>query len=224
MTIRRGTVAGLLILLAAAPIGAGIWHFGSRNSDAPAAQRATDQTLFAQWRRGVVADDLAALSRFLADRQVADVLPLADILRSDARWRRCKAQPFAMPPRAQWDNMARTLRFLRDDLVPVTGPLRVVSGYRDAVANRCFKGAKASRHLTFAALDLEPVGDIDRAALVALLCSLHKRTGARNAVGLGIYDGTRFHIDTAGFRHWGRDYRSASSPCRRLSKSAASGL
>lgn len=176
--------------------------------------RVTDGDLFAGWGAGKAKHELAAIKVYLAREGVGDVLPLGDILRSDARWRRCSnAQPFAVPPRSMWPAMVPTLRYIRDDVVPAVGPVRVVSGYRDPVANRCFRGAKASRHLRFAALDLMPERKLDRAALIAKLCPLHARTGAAKRVGLGIYAATRFHVDTSGFRRWGADYRAISSPC-----------
>lgn len=176
--------------------------------------RVTDEDMFAGWRDGKAAGDVAAIEAYLAREGVGDVLPLADILRSDARWRRCpKLQPFAVPPRSMWPAMVPTLRYIRDEVVPAVGPVRIVSGYRDPVANSCFRGARASKHLDFAALDLMPEGRPDRAGLIARLCPLHARTGAANRVGLGIYVATRFHIDTAGFRRWGGDYHAGSSPC-----------
>lgn len=173
-----------------------------------------DADRFAAWRAGPAKADVAAIEAYLARESVGDVLPLSDILRSDARWRRCtKAQPFAVPPRSMWPAMVPTLRYIRDEVVPAVGPVQVVSGYRDPIANSCFRGAKASKHLRFAALDLMPKNKLDRAALIAKLCPLHARTGAAKRVGLGIYAATRFHIDTAGFRRWGADYHGASSPC-----------
>ena len=209
--MRRALVAALLLGLAAAAF----WLLLTR-SVAPivgvAPQR--DADLFAAWRLGAAKDEVAGIEAYFEEQGVADVLPLADILRSDARWRRCQGgQPFAVPPRKLWPAMVPTLRYIRDELVPVTGPLRVVSGYRDPVANGCFKGAKASRHLRFAALDLMPERALSRKELIAKLCPLHARTGARFDVGLGIYGITRFHIDTAGYRRWGADYSGASSPC-----------
>ena len=209
--MRRALVAVLLLGLAAVAI----WLLLTR-SVAPiigvAPQK--DADLFAAWRLGAAKDDVAAIETYFRKEGVADTLPLADILRSDARWRRCKAaQPFAVPPRKLWPAMVPTLRYIQRELVPVTGPVRVVSGYRDPAANACFKGATASRHLRFAALDLEPVKPLSRDDLIAKLCPLHARTGARFDVGLGIYVGKRFHIDTAGYRRWGADYHAASSPC-----------
>lgn len=174
----------------------------------------TDADLFAAWRSGPAKADVAAIEDYFTREGVDGLLPLADLLRSDARWRSCaSAEPFTVPLPSQWPAMARTLRYVRDELVPAIGPVRVVSGYRDPVANTCFKGAKASRHLRFAALDLTPVRPIPRAQLIGALCALHARTGQRFAVGLGIYNAARFHVDTAGYRRWGGDYRAASSPC-----------
>lgn len=210
--MRRALVAALLLGLA----GAAIWLLLTR-AVAPIAGVAPqeDADLFAAWRLGAAKDDIAAIEVYFRKEGVADVLPLADILRSDARWRSCKAaQPFAVPPRQLWPAMVPTLRYIRNELVPVTGPVRIVSGYRDPIANACSKGASASKHLHFAALDLTPVKPLSRAELIAKLCSLHARTGERFAVGLGIYKVTRFHIDTARFRRWGADYHAASSPCR----------
>lgn len=210
--MKRALIAALLLGLAAAAV----WLLLTR-AVAPIAGIAPQQDadLFAAWRLGAAKADVAAIEAYFRKEGVAEILPLADILRSDARWRTCKAgQPFAVPPRKLWPAMVPTLRYIRDELVPVTGPVRVVSGYRDPVANACFKGAKASRHLHFAALDLTPVRPLNRAELIAKLCPLHARTGARFAVGLGIYQVTRFHIDTAGHRRWGADYHAASSPCR----------
>ena len=210
--MRRVLVAALLLVLA----GGAMWLLLLTRSTAPIAEVAPkrDADLFAAWRLGAVKDDVTAMEAYFRKEGVADILPLADILRSDARWRTCKAaQPFAVPPRNLWPAMVPTLRYIRDELVPITGPVRVVSGYRDPVANKCFKGASASRHLRFAALDLTPVRPLSRSELIAKLCPLHAHTGARFNVGLGIYAVTRFHIDTAGHRRWGADYHAASSPC-----------
>lgn len=195
-----GLIAALLVLFVATPV-----HHRVMPRDAD---------LFAEWRGGAAKAEVAAIEAYLKREGVGEVLPIADILRSDARWRRCDAaEPFAVPPRSLWPAMVPTLRYIRDHVVPAVGPVRVVSGYRDPVANVCFKGARASRHLRFAALDLTPQRPLTREQLIGALCPLHAQTGARFAVGLGIYRVTRFHIDAAGYRRWGADYRGATSPC-----------
>ncbi|MBB6426086.1 hypothetical protein [Sphingopyxis sp. JAI128] len=141
-----GLIAALLLLLlfVATPIR---HHFAPRDAD-----------LFAEWRGGAARADVAAIEAYLKGEGVGGVLQIADILRSDARWRRCEAaEPFAVPPRRLWPAMVPTLRYVRDHVVPAVGPVRF-------------------------------------------------------AVGLGIYNATRFHIDTAGYRRWGADYRGATSP------------
>ena len=202
--MKRALVAALLLVL----VGTAIWLLLTR-SVAPITrvEARRDADLFAAWRLGAAKDDVAAIEAYFRKEGVADIVPLADILRSDARWRTCKAaQPFAVPPRSLWPAMVPTLRYIHDELVPVTGPVRVVSGYRDPIANACFKGASASRHLHFAALDLTPVRPLSRADLIAKLCPLHAGTGVGFNVGLGIYTITRFHIDTA------EDQRAIGTP------------
>jgi hypothetical protein len=176
-------------------------------------KRPSDSALFDQWARGSTAAEVAAFDAFLMREGVGDIVPLAELLRSDARWRRCDLPPFAVPPRARWKEIVPTLRYVRDHVEPAVGPVRAVSAYRDPAANRCFGGASASRHMRFAALDLEPVQPLARSVLVKRLCQLHARSGRRLAVGLGIYKGQRFHIDTSGYRRWGSDFRAATSPC-----------
>ncbi len=209
--MRHGLIAALLAVL----IGTVLWRvvpYIFPPLSVPVQPQ--DADLFAEWRSGQAGPEVAAIEAYLVGEGVNDILPLADILRSDARWRRCAAaEPFAVPPHRLWPAMVPTLRYVRDHVVPAVGPVRIVSGYRDPIANVCFKGAKASRHLRFAALDLMPVRRLSRDGLIARLCPLHARTGARFEVGLGIYPATRFHVDTAGHRRWGADYRASSSPC-----------
>lgn len=215
MKYALGAISLLLAVVAAL-------YFAAPHLFAPAAQVAREvrsnavqqeERLFDEWRQGPPRGDVAALQAYLEQQQVAGIVPLRDILRNDARWRQCDAAPFAVPPRSRWPSIVPTLRYVRDHVIPAVGEVRVVSGYRDPVSNSCFRGAKASRHLTFAALDLEPRSAISRAELIRRLCPLHAATGARGRVGLGIYPINRFHIDTAGFRRWGADYRAHSSPC-----------
>jgi uncharacterized protein YcbK (DUF882 family) len=99
--------------------------------------------------------------------------------------------------------MAKTLRFIRDHVVPAVGPVEAVSGYRNPALNACAHGAPGSAHQGYFALDLVPLRALDRHQLFARLCPMHARYGEAARVGLGFYAFTRFHIDTNGFRRWG---------------------
>jgi uncharacterized protein YcbK (DUF882 family) len=163
-----------------------------------------------------------ALAAYLDQQGVGDVYPMDQLLRSDTNWRRCKAEPFAVPSRRHWPNMVPTLKLIRAEIVPLIGPVEAQSVYRDAAINGCIKGASQSYHLRFHAIDMKPAPGVTRAQLITKLCQLHREKGARLNMGLGIYTGTRFHIDAAGYRGWGHDFRGASFPCRDIrSKKAA---
>ena len=131
-----------------------------------------------------------------------------------------------MPPKDRWNEIVPTLRLLRDEVIPVTGPVEVVSGWRSPAINRCVNGASRSRHLEFRALDLVASEMRDRRKLFTDLCALQRRAGRRTAMGLGAYydpgelqprnTAGRFHIDAAGYRTWGFDYTGRSNPCPNL--------
>jgi uncharacterized protein YcbK (DUF882 family) len=153
------------------------------------------------------------LAKFLTAEKVADVIRLDQLLRSDTQWRRCDAEPFAIPPKDKWRDIVPTLRLIRDEVQPLIGPVEAMSVFRTTNINRCINGASRSYHLQFRAIDVRPVKDVSRAELIQKLCALHARKGKALNMGLGIYKGSRFHIDTAGYRRWGHDHHAISSPC-----------
>lgn len=157
-----------------------------------------------------------ALAAYLGQQGVGDVSPLDQLLRSDTNWRRCKAEPFAVPPRRYWPNMVPTLKLIRAEIIPLVGSVEAQSVYRGAAINRCIKGASQSFHLRFYAIDMTPAAGVSRAQLISKLCKLHRDKGARLNMGLGIYTGTRFHIDAAGYRGWGHDFRGRTFPCHNV--------
>lgn len=157
--------------------------------------------------------EVQAFEEFLAAQNAAGIFPTYEILRSESLWAECGGEPFVLAPRAQWAHVVGTLRFIRDQVVPQTGQLEIVSGYRDPALNSCSGGRSASSHVAFWALDLEPVADISRDEIVAKLCPVYATRGRAAHIGLGFYDDTRFHIDSRSFRTWGSDARGASSPC-----------
>jgi hypothetical protein len=150
-----------------------------------------------------VAAEAAALEAWLARKGVADALPTWQILRTASMWRVCNGPPFEVPPRKLWPNVARTLRFVRDQVRPVLGPVEAVSGYRNPELNLCARGAATSAHRDYSALDLVPAKPLTRRQIVDRICLVHRRKGEAAGVGLGFYAFTRFHVDTRSFRRWG---------------------
>lgn len=160
--------------------------------------------------------DVRAFEAFLAQQGVAGVLQTRQILLNDDTWSACHMDgPYSLAERAYWPHIVGTLRYIRDEVVPTVGPVEVDSGYRAPAFNRCTGGAPHSAHAEFYALDLSPLRGISRHTLIAQVCANHSRYGAAYHIGLGFYDGTRFHIDSRSFRRWGSDYRAATSPCVR---------
>lgn len=154
------------------------------------------------------------LEAFLARHGVKEVIPTRQLLRSDIKWRACGAESFNVPPERYWPNMVPTLKLIRDEMQPLVGPADALSVFRSPAINKCIGGASRSYHLSFHAIDMQPAKGVSRDALIEKLCALHARKGKALNMGLGIYKGTRFHIDTAGYRSWGDDHHAGSSPCR----------
>ena len=44
--------------------------------------------------------------------------------------------------------------------------------------------------------------DVSREELHKMLWQVYNKAGKENNMGLGLYSGVRFHIDTCGFRNW----------------------
>ncbi|MEP0190511.1 MAG: D-Ala-D-Ala carboxypeptidase family metallohydrolase [Erythrobacter sp.] len=172
------------------------------------------------------AAQFAEFGLYLERQGVSGVVPNWQLWRVDAHYAaRCGVEFFTAPPEQLWREIVPTLRLLRDQVIPVTGPVEAVSGFRTSEINACVNGASASRHLTYSALDLTAVQMTERRDLFADLCRLHQRVGWETAMGLGTYfdpkdldrgKAGRFHIDAAGYRTWGFDYSNKSSPCPEL--------
>lgn len=153
------------------------------------------------WRAGLVAH----FHRYLADADVAYVVPTWQLLRTASQWGRCGAEPFEVPPMTEWPNIVQTLRFVRDYVTPAIGPVEAVSAYRNPILNQCAGGARESVHQHMSAIDLVPARPITRSELIARLCAAHALQGGRYAVGLGFYTKFRFHVDSWKYRTWGRN-------------------
>ena len=155
-----------------------------------------------------------AFRAHLAQEGLAEIVPVWQLIRTSSSWRQCAAERFEVAPADKWRHIAATLRFVRDEIVPVLGPVEALSAYRNEALNACSDGAPQSAHRHFFALDLTPVSAaIGRAAMVRGLCAAHARTGPAYDAGLGFYSGLRFHVDSNGYRKWGPDGSGASSPC-----------
>ena len=169
---------------------------------------------FERWRATAGREkQVTAFERYLESRGVGEVLPTYQLWRTDENWIRC-GPAFVTPPRKDWPRIVETLRIVRNDVEPALGELEVVSGYRTPAMNRCVGGASRSAHMRFGAFDFRPRRRLPERHLAKKLCVIHGRIGRRTAMGLGVYGVMRFHIDTVGYRSWGKDYTGKSSPCR----------
>jgi hypothetical protein len=171
---------------------------------------------YARWLRAepMRRAQVAQFEAYLRQEHVAGVIPTGELLLNATSWRACGvAAPYTVAERPLWPHVVATLRYIRDQVKPVLGPVDVVSGYRNEALNRCSGGAPQSAHRNFFALDIVPRKAMDRETLVLRMCHVHDRSGAKYHVGLGFYEGLRFHIDTQSYRLWGSDHHAATSPC-----------
>ena len=178
--------------------------------------RAQAQGDFAVWTAAAPerAGEVATFESYLRERGVGEVLPAEELLRNATSWRACKLEwPWSMPPRDLWGHIVPTLKFVRDEVVPKIGPVSVESGWREPKLNACAGGAGHSAHAQFYALDLIPQRAVSQKTLIEAICRAHRERGRAANVGLGFYGGVRFHVDTKGFRRWGSDNHSGTSPC-----------
>jgi hypothetical protein len=179
----------------------------------PACQpsQADEMQRFRAWRTGDNATGSTRYQQLLDTHGVAGVMPLHVLLRSSRRWRSCSASEFSLPPPHRQAAIVPTLRVV--DRLQQLGIVRADharSGYRDDALNTCSGGSPRSRHVLNNALDFDLPADGDR---VAQLCRFWRRQGPSLDMGLGFYTPTRIHIDTSGFRTWGRDHHRGTSLC-----------
>lgn len=139
---------------------------------------------------------------FLKSHDVHQIVPVWQLLQQGSEWEKHQLPKYALPPREHWNSMVSTLVFLKYDLIPYIGDVKVLSGFRTPHYNKLAGGAGKSRHLSFSALDLRPVAKIDRSQLHGILQNRWHSFGNHYNLGLGLYANTRFHIDTGGFRQW----------------------
>ncbi len=142
------------------------------------------------------------LSDFLARHRVSHVAPLHQLLQQGTQWDEHRQPRYAVPAPSLWPNMVLTLKLLDRFIIPAVGPIKVVSGFRTQAYNSVAGGARRSKHLEFSALDLIPATNLTRNTLHNRLQKVWKVHGNQLSMGLGLYQGIRFHIDTGGYRQW----------------------
>jgi hypothetical protein len=175
------------------------------------------------------ADEVSDLNAFLRSKGVGGIVPIKTLLRGDKdRQDRCPGAGFVLPPRRLWPNIVPALRLVRDRVIPAVGPVRVVSVYRSPDLNACARGAPASRHLSFAALDMIAPRQPDGRTVFAKLCRAWKVAGPKSGWGLGAYFDparptanrqARFHVDGTAWRSWGFSKKATSSGCKLIAQS-----
>lgn len=186
---------------------AGLLALAATSASMAAEKDERGPALFQRWAG--TQSGMRAFEGYLAQQGVLDVVPSWQLLRTASDWRRCGAEPFALPPQAQWPDAVRTLRLLR--LLrerAVLGKFEVVSAWRGEALNRCAQGSPRSAHVHSFAVDLILNNDAPG------LCGFWKAEGRAWAMGLSRYPSGRIHIDTAGYRTWGADHSQRSAFCR----------
>jgi hypothetical protein len=167
-----------------------------------------DAVLFTRWRAGRAAE-VEAFESFLAYEKVADVVPTYQLLRSASMWKECRAEPFEIPPAANWPMVRDVLVLVRELREQgVLGSVEVVSAYRDPRLNRCAGGAPGSSHQQFA-IDIAPLDE----AAGDRLCRFWREKGPGWDMGVSRYPSGRIHIDRNGYRTWGASHKRGSSYC-----------
>jgi hypothetical protein len=168
-----------------------------------------------------------ALKAYLTREGVADVLPLWQLVQTETQEAatKCEIAGYAVPPRTIWPTIVPTLRLVRDEIVPLLGPVKVLSSFRTPGANKCSLGAPESPHKRYSALDLAMVDPIPQKEMFAKLCKHWYGLSPSWGYGLGAYyvrgypaynQEGRFHVDSLGRRTWGYSYGAYTSHCREL--------
>lgn len=158
---------------------------------------------------------------FLRQHQVFHVLPESELFHTARDWKLCHTRAFEVPPSHLWNNIVPTLKILKI-LVhhQVIQSFTVTPVYRNADLNRCAGGADSSKHVLNAALDLRlgapHLCSSERNRIQHSkdkLCAFWRKCGRALSMGLGVYRSALIHIDSAGYRTWGFNHQSKSSPC-----------
>lgn len=196
--------------------GAVVWATTLAPGMAAAQDDPRDAAMFREWLPANRAQ-VRAFEAYLAQEQLAGVVPTWQLLRSASMWRECKSPPFVLPPAAQWGEAAEVLALLKElRRTGALGPFAVMSAYRGPDLNRCAGGARRSAHLRFA-VDLVPLSPADDQKL----CAFWRVNGRAWNMGLSRYPSGRIHVDRTGWRTWGADHSGKSSFCNQRAEGPA---
>ncbi|MEM7180892.1 MAG: D-Ala-D-Ala carboxypeptidase family metallohydrolase [Spirochaetota bacterium] len=142
------------------------------------------------------------IKKFFRSKKVVRVVPMHQLFRQGTEWRERQMPAFALPPSKYWKNMVLTLKFLRKEVIPKFGQISIRSGFRSKEYNALAGGVRRSKHLKFCAVDILLVKKVSQRKLHKTLLQIWKKKGKKYNLGLGLYPGVRFHIDTCGYRRW----------------------
>lgn len=181
----------------------------------------TNDPDFKDWlaSRSYQKSEVLAYQNYLQS-QLGTIPPMEQLLASARDARRCGFEPYEVPPASLWQNIVPTLRMLqqlqKQGYLPYSTVIRSV--YRNPALNDCAGGAGESKHMTNGAIDIwVPENEGNKWAVDSTfdgLCQFWQSSGQGYNFGLGLYPTGSVHLDTQGYRKWGANHSSSSSPCR----------
>lgn len=181
----------------------------------------TNDAAFKDWlaTHSYQKSEVLAYQNYL-QRQLGTIPPMEQLLASARDARRCGFEPYEVPPASLWQNIVPTLQMLqhmqKQGYLPYSTVIRSV--YRNPALNDCAGGAGESKHMTNGAIDIwVPENEGDKWAVDSTfdgLCQFWQSSGQAYNFGLGLYPTGSVHLDTQGYRKWGANHSSSSSPCR----------
>jgi hypothetical protein len=200
------------VILLAAVVAAGCTGRtpATRTDTAPQAEAVPplDMDAYAQWLRN---NSVADFESYLAEFQLAGVVPTPELLRTATDWKKCGGPEFEIPPREHWPDVRKVLSLVSElKARRILVDFEAVSNFRNAQLNACAGGARQSAHTQSFAVDIiSRSGKVDE----KLLCEFWRTEGKTWEMGLARYPSGRIHLDTTRHRTWGSDHRNGTSFC-----------